>query len=72
MPKPQMSFVALRRETERMDGGFIQQLDQPRTILAVATPAGSIREIELSQKDLATLLQQVAGMAALALNERSQ
>jgi hypothetical protein len=71
MPKPQMKFVSLRRETQRMDDNRRwQQLDTPRTILAVATPTGSIREIELSTKDLATLLQQAAGMAALALNEK--
>lgn len=68
MPKPTLEFVALRRETETIgpDRRW-QRLANPRTILTVATPSGAIREVELSRKELASLLQQAASLTALAL-----
>lgn len=44
-------------------------LERPAVVLKVATPGGSVREIEMSDADLANLVGQVASAAALRLRE---
>lgn len=68
-----LRFPSLNMETERLNrqSRRTEQLDAPRIVLRAATPAGNVREIELSRRDLTEILKSAGTIASRLVLEES-
>lgn len=66
-----MRLLGLSMERERLDKSTRRNVkhDRPKAMLRLATPGGSIRQIELSDDDLAALVRATAQVVAERLRE---
>lgn len=66
-----MKLLGLSMEREVLDPSTRRNVkhDRPKAILRLATPGGSIRKIELSDDDLASLVRATARVVAERLRE---